>query len=197
MGLRTRFAPCALADMGRCLAPCDGRTSAEAYGGLVDDLCAALREPRSLLRGLVTKMESLAEQRRFEEAALARDRIHALADVLARMRTDHWLTAGRLVLEGPDGAIRLDRGSLADAHGTVGQVDPIGWPAPRERVDELAVMRAWVRRHPGRVLACDRAPSEPVDGGAELAAVLARLRAAGDPLPDRGRRPRGARQTPG
>ena len=25
MGASTRFAPCALADMGRCLAPCDGR----------------------------------------------------------------------------------------------------------------------------------------------------------------------------
>ena len=197
MGQRTRFAPCALADMGRCLAPCDGRTSPEAYGGLVDDLRAALSEPGSLLRGLVAKMESFAEQERFEEAALARDRIHALADVLARMRIDRWLTDGRLVLEGPHGAIRLDRGALSDARGNVGGANPIGWPAPRERVDELAVMRAWVRRHPGRVLACDRAPSEPVDGGAELAAVLVRLRAAADPRPDRGRRPRSARGTPG
>src|SRR5262249_8540401 len=29
MGKTTRFAPCALADMGRCAAPCDGRVSLE------------------------------------------------------------------------------------------------------------------------------------------------------------------------
>src|SRR5205823_1195286 len=29
MGVQTRFAPCALSDMGRCLAPCDGRTTRE------------------------------------------------------------------------------------------------------------------------------------------------------------------------
>ncbi len=33
MGIRTRFAPCALADMGRCLAPCDGRTDPPSVRG--------------------------------------------------------------------------------------------------------------------------------------------------------------------
>jgi len=188
MGRRTRFAPCALADMGRCVAPCDGRVSPEAYGLQVDVLRTAIAEPGSLLRTLVSKMESFASQERYEEAALARDRIHALVDVLARMRIDRWLTDGLLVLDGADGPVRLDRGALTDVHRDVAPTVPIGWPAARDRVDELAVMRAWVRRHPMRVLACDRAPSEPVDGGAELAAVLARLRGAADARPDRRRR---------
>ena len=45
MGSRTRFAPCALADMGRCAAPCDGRTTPEAYAEVVRDLLAAISAP--------------------------------------------------------------------------------------------------------------------------------------------------------
>ena len=37
-------------------------------------------------------------------------------------------------------------------------------------------MRSWVARHRPRVEACDHALAEPVEGGAELARVLARVR---------------------
>jgi hypothetical protein len=58
---------------------------------------------------------------------------------------------------------------------------PIGSPAPRDRADELAVVRSWVRRHPGEVLDCDDAPAERVAGGRELADVLMRISGADDP----------------
>ena len=73
--------------------------------------------------------------------------------------------------------------------------DPIGSPAPRDRADELAVVRSWIRRHPGPVLACDEPPSEPVDGGRELARLMERIRAADDPATARGTGRRGARRT--
>ena len=95
MGARTRFAPCALADMGRCAAPCDGRTTPEAYARLVRELLASIAAPGSMLEDLEARMSVLAEQERYEEAALARDRLRALADALARARTDAWLVAGR------------------------------------------------------------------------------------------------------
>jgi DNA polymerase-3 subunit epsilon len=186
MGRRTRFAPCALADMGRCQAPCDGRTDPGRYGDLVEALRSSIDRPSAMLRGLMARMDALATQERFEEAALARDRIHALADVLARMRIDRWLTDGTLSLRGADGrAVTLVGGALDHAHPLVAGAPPIGWPAPRERVDELAIVRSWIRRHPMRVLACERPPSEPVDGGAELARILGRLRAAQEPSSDR------------
>jgi DNA polymerase-3 subunit epsilon len=197
MGRATRFAPCALADMGRCLAPCDGRTDTETYAGLVEDLRRSIAEPGALLTRLVARMDALAAGERFEEAALARDRIAALADALSRMRLDRWLTAGTVALADADGrAVRLVRGALDHAHPAVADAPPIGWPPPRDRADELAVVRSWVRRHPARVVACDRPPQEPVDGGAELAAILARLRAARDdpaPRARRGGRPRSPR----
>ena len=182
MGRRTRFAACALADMGRCQAPCDGRTDPDRYGAMVDELQAALRAPARLLRGLEARMHELAAQERFEEAALARDRVRALADILARMRIDRWLTAGRLVVAGPAGErLELAGGALVRRDGGLGAGGPIGAPAPRERADELSVVRSWVRRNRVRVLEADTAPAEPVDGGAELARLLGQIRAAEEP----------------
>jgi DNA polymerase-3 subunit epsilon len=192
MGRRTRFAPCALADMGRCLAPCDGRTTADEYARLVDALRRSIDEPGAVLRRLVTKMEALARQERYEEAVLARDRVHALADVLSRMRVDRWLTAGVVTLAPTDGPpVTLVGGALTHPHPAVAGAAPIGWPPPRERADELAVVRSWLRRHPMRVLGCDRPPSEPVDGGAELAAILRRVRSGRDAAGDGARLRRG------
>ena len=79
MGAGTRFAPCVLADIGRCAAPCDGRIDPERYGELVRQLLSSLQRPGGLLAALETRMASLADQERFEEAGLVRDRLHALA----------------------------------------------------------------------------------------------------------------------
>ena len=190
MGVRTRFAPCALADMGRCLAPCDGRTSSGGYAETIARLLESLASPGRLIAELEARMSLLAEQERFEEAALARERLRALADLLARTRTDAWLTAGTLVLTGPLGErIELHGGALA--RGGEPPPEPIGSPAPRERADELAAVRSWIRRHRVRVEACDVAPSEPVDGGVELARVLAAMRRADQPRGSGPPRPRG------
>src|SRR5262249_53318041 len=70
MGARTRFAACALADMGRCLAPCIGRTGLERYEELAGSLADSLRSPGELLAALEARMHTLAVEERFEEAAL-------------------------------------------------------------------------------------------------------------------------------
>jgi DNA polymerase-3 subunit epsilon len=198
MGRRTRFAPCVLADMGRCLAPCDGRVEPDAYGEMTREMLDALEAPGSLLRSLAARMFGLAEQERFEEAAMARDRLRALADVLHRTRTDRWLATGRLVVSGKDGErLEFDGGALIGQWTPVGlgPAEPIGWPAPRDRADELSVVRSWLRRHPPRVVAGDVVPSEPVDGGFEIARLLERIHAADDPrIPtEAGARPRAGR----
>ena len=76
----TRFAPCALADMGRCVAPCDGRVDPERYGELVRRLVSSLTSPGGLLGALERRMAHLAKQERYEEAGLVRDRLRALVD---------------------------------------------------------------------------------------------------------------------
>jgi DNA polymerase-3 subunit epsilon len=187
MGRRTRFAPCALADMGRCQAPCDARTTPERYAVLVGELTGSLRAPGDVLSTLEARMAALAGAERFEEAALARDRLRALAEALWRARVDRWLTAGRLALTTAGGArLDLQAGSLrvdAEPRG------PIGAPPPRERADELAALRSWVCRNHTTVETADEAPSEPIDGGLALATVLRRLRGSAQPRSERGGRP--------
>ncbi|MGZ8624922.1 MAG: DEDD exonuclease domain-containing protein [Actinomycetota bacterium] len=182
MRARTRFAPCALADMGRCPAPCDGRVDPEGYRALTQELVAGLRSPGAMLAALEARMDDLAEQERYEEAALVRDRLRALAGALERDRRDAWLVrAGAFELETDDGVrLRFDRGALTRAgDGCARQEDPLSLPCPRERADELAAVRGWLARHRVRVIAVDgHAPSEPVDGGAAIARVLAQARAA-------------------
>jgi DNA polymerase-3 subunit epsilon len=183
MGASTRFSPCALAGLGRCLAPCMGRVDLERYEELVRTLILSLSSPGGLLEALERRMAALGAAARFEEAALARDRLRALSEALVRARTDGWLLApGRLVLRGVDGrAFELRDGTLpggTDAPAAAAGAPESALPCPRERADEVAAVRAWIARTRPAVVAADVPPAEPVDGGAALARLLAMLRAS-------------------
>jgi DNA polymerase-3 subunit epsilon len=177
MRASTRFAPCALAEIGRCLAPCDGRVDPDRYGELVRSLVSSLSSPGELLRALEGRIRRLAEERRFEEAALARDRLRILAEALWRFRRDRWLlSAGDLVLiDGSGTRFRVRGGGLARDTDDVA----LGTPCPRDRADELSVLRAWLERTPVRLESTDEPLAEPVDGGAALRRLLDRLRDVG------------------
>ena len=183
MGARTRFAACALADMGRCPAPCDGRIDPERYAELVGTLVSSLSSPGGLLEALEARMTKLSSQERFEEAALMRDRLRSLAAALSRDRQDRWLVrAGTLELSAGDRvSLTISAGSLETTSEAASQ-EPLSLPCPRERADELAALRAWLTKaaRGGRVKlrALDGVPpSEPVDGGAALARVMSQARA--------------------
>ncbi|MEX2422019.1 MAG: UvrB/UvrC motif-containing protein, partial [Actinomycetota bacterium] len=183
----TRFAPCALADMGRCLAPCDGRVGLEPYEELVRSLISSLSTPDGLLAALEARMRELAGQERFEEAALARDRLRALAEALARSRTDRWLLSSEeLVLRDETGAILTLRGGALDRGDNARPIDD---PCPRERADEITALRTWMARNPVRLELASTPLAEPVDGGSALARIL------GQTSPQIVRQPDGQRVT--
>ncbi len=177
----TRFSPCALADLGRCLAPCDGRARAGAYPRTVESLLASLSSPAEMLAGLEHRMMDLAAAGRYEEAAVRRDRLRVLADALSRRRTDRWLVgSGRLVLREASGnALRFLGAALINGH----QPDPIALPCSRERADELSAVRGWLVRNPVVVEDAESPPVELVAGGAELHRIRSLLREADRPLP--------------
>ncbi len=92
-GLRTckerRFAPrtrpCLEGQMGRCLAPCAGGVSEEAYCQVVQQAVQFLRgRGRNLLRSLREEMDQAAGNLDFERAALLRDRMQAISATLER-----------------------------------------------------------------------------------------------------------------
>ncbi|HEV3473772.1 MAG TPA: exonuclease domain-containing protein [Actinomycetota bacterium] len=175
MGRTTRFEPCALADLGRCAAPCDGRIDLERYEGLVRSLQHALSSPGGLLAALEARMERLASQERFEEAAEVRDRVDALVTALDRARNERWLIgAGRLEVAIDSHRVRFSSGAL------VRRGDEPGYslPVPLDAADEVRAALAGLRAPDVRVVAAERAPAEPVDAGSSLARLRARLDAA-------------------
>ncbi|WP_293783776.1 DEDD exonuclease domain-containing protein [uncultured Aeromicrobium sp.] len=74
-----RRSACVLAEIGRCLSPCDGNVDAERYAAEVESLRRALHgDPAAhVVRRLEEKMAQLAAVERFEDATAWRDRLAA------------------------------------------------------------------------------------------------------------------------
>lgn len=71
--------PCIMYDIGKCLGPCAGKCTEKEYNETVDDILMLLNgQTADLVSRLRTRMERLAKEMRFEEAAKARDTIRDL-----------------------------------------------------------------------------------------------------------------------
>ncbi len=76
---RRFFRPCLLHAIDQCTAPCADRISRSAYAADIRRLLRFLNSKRSvLLREMNRQMQQAAEQQRYEEAAVLRDRIKAI-----------------------------------------------------------------------------------------------------------------------
>jgi excinuclease ABC subunit C len=63
----------------KCEGPCEGLVSEEHYNRMIDQVASVLQgKTEGLIRQLQTDMAGLARERRFEEAAVIRDRIRGL-----------------------------------------------------------------------------------------------------------------------
>jgi DNA polymerase III subunit epsilon len=124
--------PCALAEIGRCGAPCAGRESAADYAvhpeEIADLVAGRSDEVLERLRGL---LERLSGQGRFDQAATVRDRLSGLADAVDRCQRLTALTAlAEVVAAQPDGHGGWDlavvrHGRLAAAGRAPRGVDPM------------------------------------------------------------------------
>jgi DNA polymerase-3 subunit epsilon len=80
-----RGSACALAEMGKCLAPCEGGASPEDYAVIVSDLRANLLERADeVLAAAGDRMAHLATGERYEEATRYRDRLAAFIRAASR-----------------------------------------------------------------------------------------------------------------
>lgn len=85
--LLKRDRPCINYYMGKCKAPCMGWIGEEEYREMVENLSLFLSgKSKTLISELVKKMEALALELRFEEAAKVRDQIKALEKVFRQPR---------------------------------------------------------------------------------------------------------------
>ncbi|MCF6733985.1 DEDD exonuclease domain-containing protein [Blastococcus sp. KM273129] len=102
---RTPVSACVLAEMGRCGAPCTGAQSVPEYAGVAAVFAAAVgHDPRPLLGPLLDRVDRLAAEERYEDAAVLRDRVAVLVRaVRRRQRLASLATVPELVLARPDG----------------------------------------------------------------------------------------------
>ncbi len=172
--------PCVLAELGRCGAPCAGRQDESSYRRLVERI-AALVDGRSdeALRALRDRLLALSGDGRFDQAAVARDRLSALAAAVDRRQRLGTLAAIReLVVARPDErggweltTVRYGRFAAA-AHARRGvdpmpvveamiasaeTVQPGAGPLPAASAEETGTLLRWIER-PGSRLVRSTAP---------------------------------------
>jgi DNA polymerase-3 subunit epsilon len=151
MGRRAEIGgdPCLPAVLGAATCPCSGACPADQYGALVDHVVAGLDgEPERLLAPLERRMHTLARAERYEEAALTRDRLGALARALERQRLVQAVrSAGRVVLEDAHGIVEVDGGRLVEGLVTPPPTELHHAPG-RHEIDELLVVARWLFGRP-------------------------------------------------
>ncbi len=182
-------AGCALAEMGRCGAPCTGAQSREEYAVLADRAARLLTgDPTEAVTALRDRMKVLAGQERFEEAGSVRDRLAALVrgaaaaqrmDPLARIPE---LVAARPAELGGWEVVCVRYGRLAGSTRSPRGADPMPYvqalsasaervqaphaPAPAATPEETEKVLRWLETPGVRVVDVEGIWTCPVGGAA-------------------------------
>ncbi|WP_434966846.1 DEDD exonuclease domain-containing protein [Janibacter indicus] len=201
----TRLSPrrptsaCALADMGRCSAPCTGEVPVEDYAVTVAEAAAVLvGDSRAAVAALRERMAALSSQERFEEAGALRDRLADLVRAASRsqraapLASTAELVAARRTARGGWDLVCVRHGRLAgSSHSPVG-ADPMPYvaalrasaevvapptgPGTSALPEETELVLRWLEAEGTRLVDIDGEWTCPVGGAAaahrELAPAL-------------------------
>jgi DNA polymerase-3 subunit epsilon len=190
-----RVGSCALADMGRCGAPCTGAQSVEDYAVVVADAVRALSgDSRSVVTALRTRMGTLAEQERFEDAGTVRDRLLALVRGIARVQRIAPLAACAEIIAAKPAAVGgwelvcVRHGRLAATTVSPRGADPMPyvqalrdsaevvlpapWPAPAATPEETEKVLRWLEAPGVRIVDLEGEWTCPVGGAGGARAEL-------------------------
>ena len=96
---KSSISPCVLFEMKRCIAPCLTGAETVGYEDIVLEASSILNGNSSeVSRKLMEKIVTLVKEEKFEDAALVRDRMHALEDGVHRSSRLREITAIPLVI---------------------------------------------------------------------------------------------------
>lgn len=168
---------CALAELGRCVSPCDGAVSTAEYAELVDRVRTALAgDVRPVLAASSERLRGLIDQERFEDAAELRTRLAAWVDASRRHHRIASLAAcAQIVAAAPTKSgweihvirhARLAAAALArpgeipqivarEAMALAETVPPPPMPQPAGTVEEAERVAAWLEQPGVRLIEID------------------------------------------
>ncbi len=202
---------CALAEMHRCGAPCDGSESVEQYAAHSAVLATAISgDVGPLVAPLFERIDALARNERYEEAAALRDRLAAFIRACARQQRLTALTSiPELVAARPDGHGGWELSVIRHGRLVAAGVAPRGaapwpyidalrdsaetvlpqlWPLPVASAEETECILRWLERPGTRLVATEAEWSCPAHGAGRLRGWLDTVeasRSSADPFADR------------
>jgi excinuclease ABC subunit C len=179
--IRPGQSACAQLDLGRCSGPCVGAIDDRAYHDRVQAASDVLRgDGSSLLAELVVRRDRFADSWRFEEAANVRDQIRALEHILGAQRRLDAVAERNLAIVAPSTRAGQHELFLVRAGQLVRQLTlgrAVRRPTilralassfssfppsvTREKVDEMHLLDAWLRRHRERAAVVEVDPVDP------------------------------------
>jgi DNA polymerase-3 subunit epsilon len=202
LSTRTRTPACALAELGRCPAPCEHEISVEEYAAraALPFRTATSGDPRPIVDALMARIELLSTRPRYEEAAVIRSRLIALLRATVRMqrlgaltrlpelvaaRRDQaggWEIAvvrhGRLAAAATSPPRLHPRPTLDIARATAETVRPGPGPVPAASAEETERILAWLERPDTRLVETSGDWVSPARGAARFSSLLSRAEAA-------------------
>ncbi|AQP49834.1 DEDD exonuclease domain-containing protein [Tessaracoccus flavescens] len=161
---------CALAEMGRCVAPCELGDGAADYPGMVEGVAASWRgDVRPVLRSVRGRMRKLIAQERYEEAGEVSDRLAAYHRTSVRYHRISSLAACRELVA----AIPSERGWDIHVirHGRLAAATSAPSHRARAAAEEAAASAETVLAPVGGLPACSIEEAERVAAWLELPGV--------------------------
>ncbi|MER7166003.1 DEDD exonuclease domain-containing protein [Micromonospora sp. NPDC000207] len=203
LSLRTVTPACALAELGRCPAPCEHRITPQEYAhSAVDPFrTATTGDPQPVVTALLARIERLSADQRYEEAGVTRSRLVAVLRAAVRMQRLAALTGIAEVAAArpaPGGGWELAlvrHGRLAGAgicpagvhprrpfeviRATAETVSPGHGPVPAATAEESERILSWLERPETRLVEMTSGWASPVAGAGRFRELLVRAEAAG------------------
>jgi DNA polymerase-3 subunit epsilon len=202
LSVRTITPACALAELGKCPAPCEHKITTEEYAirAAQPFRTATSGDPEPVVEALLARIEALADRERFEEAAVLRSRLIALLRATVRMQRLSALTRlselvaarrntvggweiavirhGRLAAAATSPSREHPRPTLDAARATAETVRPGPGPVPAASAEETERILAWLERPDTRLVETSGDWVSPSRGAARFTGLLTRAEAA-------------------
>jgi DNA polymerase-3 subunit epsilon len=190
---RTRAPACALAEIGRCCAPCTGDVEPSAYAPTAHHARAAMTDGSGpAAQRLLDLMLTLSADGRYREAGWRRDRLAALVDAMRRQRTSQALAGVHVAAYRPVDTTTVDLVVIRDgrfhASARCGRLEAerranalasSSGPAddsPFLITTERAMLARWLSAGDVVLLSVTGRYAEPIDGGETLHRITTQLR---------------------